>query len=289
MEYYVYVWRDSANVPFYVGKGKGRRAQNTTMRSVEFKEIYAQGGCTVEIVDWFIHEAQAHAYEIELIGRYGRREHGGVLVNKTDGGEGAGGWVPSAAMRAKLSALYRGKAPSAEALAKSRAACTGKPLSEDHRLKIGASQRGKSVSNETRAKISAALRGRTFDAEWRAKIGAASRGRTPSDETRAKLSLAGQGRILTKEDRSKVSYAARMRPPRSGFKGVTAHGDKWRARIKVDGKLHLLGSFSEPEEAARAYDDALVHFFGPGPWYRNFRSDHHDLNHSDGQRSRSVP
>ncbi|TIV38948.1 MAG: hypothetical protein E5V91_12445 [Mesorhizobium sp.] len=98
--YYTYVWRDANGVPFYIGKGKGRRAQNTTMRSEDFKSVHAQGCCTVEIVDWFIHESQAHACEVELIERYGRREFGGLLVNKTDGGDGVSN--PSAETRAKL-------------------------------------------------------------------------------------------------------------------------------------------------------------------------------------------
>lgn len=220
--FYVYVWRQPDGEPFYVGKGKGNRAYNTAVRSKEFKEIYALGGCTVEIVDWFIHESQAHAFEVDLIARYGRRENGGLLVNKTDGGEGAVGCIRD---------------------------------------------------EETRTKISEALRGRTFDDGWRAKIGAAHRGRSLSNEHRTKLSAAGRGRILTPEERAKVSHAKRGRAPETGFKGVTAAGrGKWRARIKVNGRLHYLGYFSVPEEAARAYDAAVDRFWGPGPWYRNFMS-----------------
>ena len=189
-------------------------------RAIGRIEIYAQGGCAVEIVDWFMHESQAHAHEVELIARYGRRDMGGLLVNKTDGGEGAVGCVRN---------------------------------------------------DGTRAKISKALRGRTFDAEWRAKISVANLGRQVSDEHRAKLSEAGRGRKLTTDERAKVSHASRGRPPTSGFKGVTASGNKkWRARIKVDGKLRYLGYFSAPEEAARAYDAAVDRFWGAGPWYRNF-------------------
>lgn len=218
--FYVYVWRQSNGEPFYVGKGSGSRAYTTKSRSGEFKEIYALGGCTVEIVDWFIHESQAHALEVDLIARYGRRENGGLLVNKTDGGEGAAGCV-----------------------------------------------RG----DETRARISKALRGRTFDDGWRAKIGAAHRGRSLSDEHRAKLSEAGRGRILTADERTKVSHAKRVMAPEAGFKGVTTAGvGKWRARIKVDGRLHYLGYFAAPEQAARAYDVAVDRFWGAGPWYRNF-------------------
>lgn len=49
---------------------------------------------------------------------------------------------------------------------------------------------------------------------------------------------------------------------RSGLKGVTAIGDKWRARIKVDGKTIYLGQFYSKEEAAAQYDFAAKKYFG---------------------------
>lgn len=89
--FYTYLWRDASGVPFYVGKGIGKRAWTTNAkhRSTSFVEEHAKGGCSVEIVDEFILESEAHALEMELIERYGRRDIGtGVLVNRTDGGEG---------------------------------------------------------------------------------------------------------------------------------------------------------------------------------------------------------
>ena len=48
----------------------------------------------------------------------------------------------------------------------------------------------------------------------------------------------------------------------SGFKGVYHRGGKWRARIRVNGKLTCLGSFDSPEEAAYVYDQAAASCFG---------------------------
>jgi len=47
-----------------------------------------------------------------------------------------------------------------------------------------------------------------------------------------------------------------------GFKGVTQRSGKWRAYITVSGRFISLGSFSIPEDAARAYDAAARECFG---------------------------
>jgi hypothetical protein len=50
----------------------------------------------------------------------------------------------------------------------------------------------------------------------------------------------------------------------SGFKGVNWHKpmQKWRAYIQANGKLHHLGLYSTPEDAARAYDTAAITLHG---------------------------
>lgn len=50
----------------------------------------------------------------------------------------------------------------------------------------------------------------------------------------------------------------------TGIKGVcpTANGNKYRASIKANGKIHHLGTFANIEEAASVYDDAAKRFFG---------------------------
>jgi hypothetical protein len=59
--------------------------------------------------------------------------------------------------------------------------------------------------------------------------------------------------------------AGRQTRSTSGFKGVhrgPVRGKAWRAQIHTAGKKRHLGTFDDPEEAARAYDAAAVELFG---------------------------
>lgn len=47
-----------------------------------------------------------------------------------------------------------------------------------------------------------------------------------------------------------------------GFKGIFLNGTRWRARIVVQGVTKNLGSYSSREEAAQAYKNAALSFFG---------------------------
>jgi hypothetical protein len=51
---------------------------------------------------------------------------------------------------------------------------------------------------------------------------------------------------------------------KSGFKGVYWDREfgKWRANIRFNGKLKHLGRFDDPIEAAKAYNDAALEYFG---------------------------
>lgn len=60
------------------------------------------------------------------------------------------------------------------------------------------------------------------------------------------------------------SVIARARPAQGAckYKGVSPYRGKWQATIRVDGKLQWLGSFPTPEDAARAYDEAVLEHRG---------------------------
>lgn len=56
----------------------------------------------------------------------------------------------------------------------------------------------------------------------------------------------------------------RTKNNRSGFKGVYWHKTKraWQAEIEALGRRHRLGSYPDPTEAAKAYDDAAKRLHG---------------------------
>lgn len=51
------------------------------------------------------------------------------------------------------------------------------------------------------------------------------------------------------------------RPNSSGFTGVDAWGNRWRARIRIQGKVRHLGMFDTPEEAHAQYLSARKEAF----------------------------
>lgn len=97
-------------VPFYIGKGSGKRALN------HFYPSYKNHGSNrwknyiinkhrdyIEIIVLTTHEKESDAFSTEgfLIASYGLRRDGGLLVNQTQGGEGASGTIVPEALKMK--------------------------------------------------------------------------------------------------------------------------------------------------------------------------------------------
>jgi hypothetical protein len=60
------------------------------------------------------------------------------------------------------------------------------------------------------------------------------------------------------------SVLARSRPAQGAckYKGVSPYRGKWQATIRVEGVLKWLGSFATAEDAAKAYDEAVLKYRG---------------------------
>lgn len=88
--YYIYLHRDNkTGVPFYVGRGKGKRSYSEENRSKYWKRKVdsLNKGYSVEFIKENLTEDESCALEVEFIKKYGKISDGnGSLVNITDGG-----------------------------------------------------------------------------------------------------------------------------------------------------------------------------------------------------------
>lgn len=173
-EFYVYQYIDPRdNMPFYIGKGKGRRKnshlgengskqrRSNWDKIRRIKDIRNAGlQPIVDIISDGLSEDEAFALEIEMIEKYGRRLEGGILTNICTGGHGR----------------------------------TGMKHTEEARRKIAEKNTGKQHSEETKKRISEAKKGKTH-----------------SDEARAKMSMAKQN--MSQSTKEKLRKIALSRPP----------------------------------------------------------------------------
>ena len=164
--FYTYIYYDQQNLPYYVGKGRGRRAFR--------KESRGLGSSPSNISRVVLlpcqNEEEAYRVEMELISAWGRKDVGtGILRNLTDGGDAPPlqrGRRRSSETRQKISAAQKdrrrssyqrfgntshlGFKHSAKTRRKMRMLKLGKPLSGTHRrnLSIAAKNYWRSAEKE---------------------------------------------------------------------------------------------------------------------------------------------
>ena len=194
MHYYTYAYLREDKTPYYIGKGKGDRI-NSKRRSIKppkdrSRIIYLKQNLT---------EEEAFRHEIYMIDVFGRIDLGtGILYNRTNGGEGPSGWVPSEETRRKISEAGKGHIVLEETKIKMSEA--KKNISEETKKRMCKAQKGKTFSEEHRKKLSEAKKGKIFSKEHRKKLSEAKSGennhnygKTASEETRKKISEAHKG------------------------------------------------------------------------------------------------
>jgi len=263
--FYVYEWyRSDLNLPYYVGKGKGKRAYEEkrnkfTDRVSQFlknnnirKEI--------RIIAKFQTEEAALAFEIERIAFWWWLKDFDILTNQTVGGEGVSGYKHGPEQLEKMSRASKGK-PKSESFRKK--------ISEDNWTKRpGSSKKLKALwTADRKAQLSLKMSGQNNPmygtkgplAPAYGRVNndnqreAARRtgllrtgpnnpnyGKKTSEETRVKLSRSNVGKKRSEETKLK------MRKPRSPEgKAAIAASNRARAELKRAAKL-LEGSLSCP-------------------------------------------
>ena len=103
--FYTYAYLREDRTPYYIGKGKGKRAWSKR------KGVHPpKDKSRVLILKSNLSEQDAFMHEKYMIAVYGRKDLGtGILHNRTDGGEGSSGAVRSKEANEKAAEKMRGR------------------------------------------------------------------------------------------------------------------------------------------------------------------------------------
>jgi hypothetical protein len=155
--FYTYIHtRASDNMPFYVGKGNGRRSHSREGRNPYWHHTVAKHGIKIDIAAKWSSEKEAFSHEKFLIQCF--TDMGFPMVNMTTGGEGGS---HTAETLAKLSKLAKGrKRP---------------PRSPEWSKRIGDALRNRKISDDVKEHLRIVNTGRKHSEVTRTKMSISAR------------------------------------------------------------------------------------------------------------------
>ena len=240
-KYYVYAYlrnKDSktakAGTPYYIGKGTGDRYR---VKKPNHNVPVPSSNSNIVILEDNLSELGAFAIERRMIAWYGRKDiDTGILLNRTDGGDGTGGYFHSEETKRNMSKAKSGA--NHPLYGKERTDAVKDKLSEKH------GEEWEVITPEGEHMVVHSLT--RFCSEN--DLGQAHLCRGYWKGWKARKVGCEWPELATKE----------RKEPASKYTGVAWHkaSKKWRAAIKKNGKHIHLGVFENEEDARDAYIEA---------------------------------
>ena len=144
--FYTYAYLREDRTPYYIGKGtRYRRFEKNG------KPCPPPPKNRIIILKNNLTEQEAFRHETYMINVFGRKIDGGILLNKTFGGEGASGRIMSEEVKEKIRKSLLGKKQSIETRKRKSISLLGKyknPLAEEQKLKISNTLKGRKLTKE---------------------------------------------------------------------------------------------------------------------------------------------
>jgi hypothetical protein len=182
-----------AGSPYYVGVASRLQRPYESHGSIPVPSNQA----LIRVLRSGITHHQAHEWEKYYIAIYGRINTGSgrcLLMNRTDGGEGAIGMRHSQNAKDRIAAAQRGRTMSEERRRQMSLQRKGIKLSPETCARMSEARTGGRHSAETIEKLRQSAQARAACPEWRARISARTKGKRVSQETRQRISQALTGK-----------------------------------------------------------------------------------------------